>query len=129
MKSPECATLEKFATFLRSTFSACIREQTDWKETNPIPFSTTPFLDEKGLINPDIRRHESSTFAHEKFRRLAFWICYPKWKSLRVFQGTIAQKMCSHYLGLARLEGVKVSLSIHLALNLSECQTGKFAPI
>ena len=32
----------------------------------------------------------------------------------------IHQKMCSHYLGLAKLEGVKVAWSIRLALNLNE---------
>ena len=32
----------------------------------------------KGLINADIGRNESSTFAHDKFRRLDVTIYYPK---------------------------------------------------
>jgi len=76
-------------------------------------FSTWALWDAKGRINPDIRRNESRTFAPESPKGFAFWICYTKWRDLRVPQITlIHQKMFSHYLGFAKLEGTKGALSI-----------------
>ena len=100
-----------------STLSACIlrRKPSGQKQMDQYHSLHGPRKNEKGLIDADIPRNESSTFAHEKFGRLDIRIHYPKWKNLRVLQGTIAQKMCSHYLGLPKLEGIKVSLSTSLA--------------
>ena len=108
--------------FFGFKFNLLWHTQTDQLERNKsMAFSTWALWDEKGRINPDIRRNESRTFAPESPKGFAFWICYTKWRDLRVPQITlIHQKMFSHYLGFAKLEGTKGALSIPLALHLNK---------